>query len=547
MARTNTSTGGGGGGAWASITGTPTEIPYFDVAGNGTSDADHTLLADGTLRLASTHGDVTGKFYQGDEPLVGNQHVWGKYAEDAVTGSLAADLFIEGTASPEFGNDIALIRAGQFQPAGSEYSEIIYSGGVETGMAFGTAGTFYTETILDGAYKLSYSDETTSGGVLYGSVLGMGILSQDWSSISTGYPVDTYFGQIFADDEGISTRVKTGKDHVDYVQDGTTISPVAFTGAGLDDFTPGGDYTGSLTGTYIITCIGNDGARIVFNAGMTTGTQFAEGEVVTGSISGATATVSVGISDTRIWVYDVVGIFALGDILTGDQGNVSTAVTTGGGANGDLFQVDYSDLSNTHIQWFTGNQASPVAFPGIGGATYLFGAGSGHTPTNSWAFAESANYKEKQKVDATGTVFSNNANGTNTHAQDIPITATVTLSPAQVNDMNSNPVSAGITVPTGYAIQILEVYGQNTYNTTPYATNTTINIAFTSAPTQSVWQQNNLLIDTATTIRRFVKTSGAGAEVIVPNDGLVITNTSGNPTAGDSDIDIYITYKLIEL
>lgn len=548
MARTNTSTGGGGSGTFSNITGTPTTIAYFDALGLGTGDLDHTLLADGTLTLQSTFGDVTGQFYQGTIPSFGGMGGWGMSAANNVTDSNISQFILDGTNSADVGNDSVLITTAQFPNTDVLYQQFIAAGGVFTGVS--GAAWNYSQSITGNGCEVLYDDGTT-GSQLELFAIGGALTSRDLSSYSTGNPVYAIFGQVSTGNTGTTTRVATGKDIVDYVQTGVTVSTPVFSGAGLDDFTAGTNYTGAYTGNYSITVLGNNANRIRFAGGMTTGTQFNVGEVITGSISGATATVSNGTNDTRVWAYNIVGTFVLGDILTGDQGNVSTAVTfggLGGGApDGDLFEVNYTDIANTNIQWFVGGQASPTPVVGIGGVTYYFASPGGHTTGNSWTFTATADYDAKQTVDATGTVFSNNTNQTTTHSQDIPITEKITLSPAQVNDMNSNPVASTIAVPTGYAIQILEIYGRNTYNTTPYATNTTINIAFTSAPTQSLWQQAVLLTETATTIRRFIKTSGSGADVVLPNDSLVITNTSGNPTAGDSDIDVYITYKLIEL
>jgi len=150
-------------------------------------------------------------------------------------------------------------------------------------------------------------------------------------------------------------------------------------------------------------------------------------------------------------------------------------------------------------------------------------------------------------VDPTNDTIDFSAKGIDTNSVDIPITVKTTMSSSDILNMNTTPVIPTMTVPTGYAVQILDVYGRLNYNTTPYATNTTINIVFSTAVGQSVWQSANVLGDTANVIRRFTKTSGSAAEVVIPNDPLVITCIAGNPTAGDSTVDVYITYKLIEL
>ena len=528
-----------------SVTVGPNEIAYGDNTGTVTSDADHTLLADGTLNLESTFGDVTGSFIQRVEPTLGNAGIWGTTSTNNSTGATITHGVIDGTNIPDLGSDSVLATISEFPATGVEVNTFI---GV-VGAIRGVIGPTWeiSENFVDGRYELSvYDTSIPTGSNIFAFSNGAGLTSRDLTSNSTGYPVYALYGSTYVDDSGVTSRVATGKDIVDYVQTGTSISVPNFIGTGLDDFSAAGNYTGAYTGSYSVTVIGNDGNSIAFNAGMTTGQQFNVGETVTGSISGATATVSQGTSDTSIWVYNISGTFVLGDILTGSSGNVSTAVTLAVGANGDLFEVNYTDIGNTNVQWFTGNQANPTPFNGIGGITFEFtSSGSGHTPNDRWTFTAAATYDEKQKVDATGTVFSNNTNQTTTHSQDIPITEKITLSPAQVNSMNTTTIASGINVPAGYFVQILDIVGKIKYNSSPYATNTTINIAYESAPTQSVWQQNSLLTDTATTFRRFTKTSGSGADVILPEKSLRITNTAGDPTAGDSDVTIYITYKLV--
>lgn len=545
MARTNTGSGGEGGGTFSSITGGATQIAYFDALGNGTSDADHTLLADGTLNLQSTFGDMTGRFVQRVEPKLGNTSIWGMNSLNNSTDAEINIFMVDGTNSTDFGNDSALLTVAMFPSTDVRYQQFITNAG--TFLEVGGPSWNYYHSITGDGYEVLYDDGVTSGGAFMANLQGAGALAIDLTSSSSGYLVDAYYGQVFADDTGATTRVATGKDIVDYVQNGSSNSVPGFFGTGLDDFSVSGSYTGSFTGSYTVTCIGNDGSRVAFNGGMAVGPQFNVGETVTGQTSGTTAKVSQGVNDTRIWVYDIVGPgFQVGEIIDdGLGGNVSTAVTSvsNGPGVGDLFQVNYQDFKYTQVQWFTGNQ-SP--FPGIGGMNFVFGSPTGHTPNDAWSFTASANYEAKQTVDTDGTTFTGHKNGTTTHSNDIPLTQVVSLTKAQIDSMNTTPINAGITVPLGYICQILEVIAYSD-GINAYATNTTLSIAYQSAPTQSVWQNNNILLDTTPTYRRFTKTSGSGAEVVIPDKGLLITNTVGDPTspATASNIDVYITYMLI--
>ena len=118
---------------------------------------------------------------------------------------------------------------------------------------------------------------------------------------------------------------------------------------------------------------------------------------------------------------------------------------------------------------------------------------------------------------------------------------------AQVLTLNTTPVPFGITVPVGYIpVVIGNVLLSSTFNSVAYATNTNIAIqsvggsqiisrgvsrlAFSASVMTTLDEQGN-----ATGIRYI---SGADLEVFVQ---------TGNPTAGNSDIDLYLTYTLVEL
>jgi hypothetical protein len=148
--------------------------------------------------------------------------------------------------------------------------------------------------------------------------------------------------------------------------------------------------------------------------------------------------------------------------------------------------------------------------------------------------------------DTTQTPFSEAVAQANTLNANAALTiASITIPTAQVLTLNATPVAFGITVPVGYIPVIVgEVLLSATYGAATYATNTALRIrsvggsvdlvvtgaalAFGATVIRSLDIQNN------STGLRYV--DGADLEVYVP---------SGNPTTGDSDITITLTYILL--
>lgn len=125
-------------------------------------------------------------------------------------------------------------------------------------------------------------------------------------------------------------------------------------------------------------------------------------------------------------------------------------------------------------------------------------------------------------------------------------TASLTVASADVLTGNTTPIAFGITVPTGYAIELIGGSVKIDYGTTPYATNMDIGIRTVGA-TDSQLVSANVLNASLSCTRRFIVNAnftatdtqlinGADIEFYVP---------TGNPTAGDSDITVYVNYRLI--
>ena len=126
--------------------------------------------------------------------------------------------------------------------------------------------------------------------------------------------------------------------------------------------------------------------------------------------------------------------------------------------------------------------------------------------------------------------------------------ASLTVASADVLTGNTTPIAFGVTVPTGYAIELIGGSVKIDYGTTPYATNMGIGIRTVGATDSQLVSANALNASLSCTRRLIVNANftatdtqlinGADIEFYVP---------TGNPTAGDSDITLFVQYRLIAL
>jgi hypothetical protein len=123
-------------------------------------------------------------------------------------------------------------------------------------------------------------------------------------------------------------------------------------------------------------------------------------------------------------------------------------------------------------------------------------------------------------------------------------TAELTIASADVLTLNSTPLTIVSAVP-GYAIEVISASRKLEFNTTAYATNTDLQLITSGASTSTQAQarinssvSNILLMDKSTPGLATSTQLLANADLLVKVDG-------GNPTAGDSDVTVYVNYRLI--
>ena len=126
-------------------------------------------------------------------------------------------------------------------------------------------------------------------------------------------------------------------------------------------------------------------------------------------------------------------------------------------------------------------------------------------------------------------------------------TAKLTIATADVLQLNTTPIEIVAAPGAGYAIEVISASMKMVYVSATYATNTSLEL-ITAGATNS--QASTVIKNSASTIRRFADATtlaSATATQLVENAALNVTVASGDPTAGDSDITVYVTYRIITL
>lgn len=124
-------------------------------------------------------------------------------------------------------------------------------------------------------------------------------------------------------------------------------------------------------------------------------------------------------------------------------------------------------------------------------------------------------------------------------------TAKISLTSAQVLQLFTTPVAFGITVPTGYYIKVLGADVITDFNTTPYDTNTTLQLGYVGGGVSYFFRTTEALLSVSTNIQS-MEFQGYPSDSTSGGDVVVFVG-AGNPMNGDSDITIYITYLFVEL
>ena len=125
-------------------------------------------------------------------------------------------------------------------------------------------------------------------------------------------------------------------------------------------------------------------------------------------------------------------------------------------------------------------------------------------------------------------------------------TAKLAIASADVLTLNTTPIEIVAAPPIGYAIEVISATFKATFNSVAYATNIDIDIR-TIGSSVNLTTNVAKLGFTANTINVFALKADPAADQIIENTGIEVFVETGDPTAGDSDITIYVTYRIITL
>lgn len=126
--------------------------------------------------------------------------------------------------------------------------------------------------------------------------------------------------------------------------------------------------------------------------------------------------------------------------------------------------------------------------------------------------------------------------------------ASLTITSAEMLALFTTPKAFGLTVPSGYYVDPISVQVGINYGSAAYATNTTIAIRTSGAT--AVHGTANILGATLSRIAALPVGSTAataGQTMFLDGTDLEVYAVAGNPTAGDSDVTVYLTYRLVEI
>ena len=127
-------------------------------------------------------------------------------------------------------------------------------------------------------------------------------------------------------------------------------------------------------------------------------------------------------------------------------------------------------------------------------------------------------------------------------------TAKLTIASADVLTLNTTPLTIVAAQGVGTAIEVISASVKIDFNTTAYATNTTLQLISPGGATLVQATTTTVLAVTQNTHTGFIRTAPvASGGSIFENTALTVNVFNGNPTAGDSDITVYITYRIITL
>lgn len=127
--------------------------------------------------------------------------------------------------------------------------------------------------------------------------------------------------------------------------------------------------------------------------------------------------------------------------------------------------------------------------------------------------------------------------------------ADLSIPTAQVLTLNGTPLEVVAAPGTGKAIEVISASFKLTFNSVAYATNTDLELITDTATIAQVKTGSGAINGTVTQHIKFgeVPSPTATDTQIIENKSLKVQVPTGNPTAGNSGIKVYVFYRIITL
>lgn len=123
--------------------------------------------------------------------------------------------------------------------------------------------------------------------------------------------------------------------------------------------------------------------------------------------------------------------------------------------------------------------------------------------------------------------------------------ASLSIASADVLQLNSTPLTIVSAAGAGKAIEVISASVKVNFNTAAYATNVYIMLINSGATDEQFGA--GILNASVSTIRKLqeVTTTTASDTQIIANTDLQVQVKTGDPATGDSDIDVFVLYRII--
>lgn len=125
----------------------------------------------------------------------------------------------------------------------------------------------------------------------------------------------------------------------------------------------------------------------------------------------------------------------------------------------------------------------------------------------------------------------------------------LSIASASILTLNATPLTIVSAPGAGYAIQAIAGSYKLTFNSVAYATNTRLELITSGASIAQLQSSSNSLAATVTQHGQIINAVNvaAGNTQILENAALQVKVSTGNPTAGNSNMVVYLAYRIITI